>query len=163
MLKAMIELIARLSRPSDLNKHIVSHTKNITNADILLRHVSCGEILSKATNLEKILTAGQLGVPCIVVGGAVLMQRLFRAAVVDVMMLVADEAKEGYFPFPLTGSLVDGGANAAAVEGADFACSQAEKGICGRERGGTYSGAFRDGKHFADVSIGCLVIGLLLW
>jgi hypothetical protein len=163
MLKAMIEFIARLSRPSDLNKHILSHTKNITNADILFRHVPRGEILSKATNLEKILTTRQLSVPRIVVGGAVLMQRLFRAAVVDVMMLVANEAKGGYFPFSLAGSFVDGGADAAAIEGADFACSQAEKGICGRERGGTYSGAFRDGKHFADVSIGCLVIGLLLW
>ena len=55
------------------------------------------------------------------------------------LLLVADETERGYLPFPLTRSLVDCGADVHTAERSDFACSQAEKGICGRERGMTYS------------------------
>ncbi|EWY89116.1 hypothetical protein FOCG_09076 [Fusarium oxysporum f. sp. radicis-lycopersici 26381] len=63
------------------------------------------------------------------------MKSLFMTTMMNELLLIADEPNRGYFPFSLPRSFVNSGADVYTAERADFACSQAEKGICGRERG----------------------------
>jgi hypothetical protein len=116
------------------------------------------KVLSKTTNFEKIVTAREFGVPQIIVSSTVLMQSLFRTAMMDVVMLIAHETERSNLPFSLTVSLVDGAADVYPADRADFACSQAEKGICGRERSRTYSGDSKVGIHDGSCCFQCLLM-----
>lgn len=76
-----------------MDEDMFSQAIYISYTDISFMHVCCRDILAKAPNFKKMLTAGGFIIPGLVVAGTILVDRFVNSAVEFIALLISDKSE----------------------------------------------------------------------